>query len=92
MILSLVCLSQTPRKPSEGQRIWVDVEATHRAHAQTFQVRVNISNFLLQNFKFVPSPDQIVQDVPNLSLVKIFVEVVPVFYLTAQNEFKFVKS
>jgi hypothetical protein len=54
-------------------------------------IGVDVPYFLLQYFKFIPCPYQIVEYIPNLCLVEILVETVSVFYLTAQYEFKFVK-
>lgn len=52
---------------------------------------MNITNFLFKSFEFVASPHQIVEYVPDLSLIKEFVEIVSIFYFAAQYEFKFIK-
>jgi hypothetical protein len=49
-------------------------------------VGVDVAYLLFEQFELITRSDQVVQDVPDLSLVEVLVEVVAVLYLTAEDE------
>lgn len=53
-------------------------------------VGVNIAYFLFKYLKFVSCSHKIIEDVPDLRLIKVLIEIISIFDFAAEDEFKFI--